>query len=727
MLLIGFARADESATPATQPAGNPASDLVNAISPSSAYLFDSSARSQLDSLGRELHETKSPVEQTDAEKKLHHLVEASQQFVDVTFDEGRAVTRRDTPIPLPGDAGAVLLRVSDGAGDMRVRRIQYDLLKTRDPISLDTAKGTTWAVIQLAGVPAGVSSLVLEFKRGGRKPTPFILNVQAPPLAQFKFKAVSADTGEPLPVMLEMVWKLDGKGRQPTNAVDLSSQFEFIGRIPGPRPAKLPGRLADHVWWCVPGPFDMPIPPGEWQMIIRHGLEYLPIFDTFTARPGEDIEQTYRLRRWVNMPKRGWYSGDDHVHCQILSDADAKRLLTWARAEDTHVVNVLKMSDVYRTWFEQRGFGPGFRVRDGDYVLVPGQECPRTHSDGFGHTISLNTKSYVRNVAEYWLYDRVADTVHEQGGLFGFAHTYLLHPYIRRGMSLIATRPRVDMAEIMQVAQMGTDFYYDWLNLGYKLAATAGSDVPFQGTIGEVRMYAYIGGKKGAGLFCRNGPEGASHKRVLTPFSADAWFEAVKRGRTFVTNGPMLELRVDDAMPGDEITLKESRPLHVRARAWGDPELMTPVRLEIIRHGEIIKSVEASPAKEKEISLEFDVPAGDGFWLAARAAGSDGSLAHTTPDYVVREPLRFWKYDAVPKLIDQRLANLADVEDLVARARELQAGGKTDDNLTAQTMAQQGDELLKRVKEARAFYNDLRQVAERERPLRSSAATKPID
>jgi hypothetical protein len=29
----------------------------------------------------------------------------------------------------------------------------------------------------------------------------------------------------------------------------------------------------------------------------------------------------------------------------------------------------------------------------------------------------------------------------------------------------------------------------------------------------------YIGGKRGSGVFCRNGPQGASHKRLPPPFS----------------------------------------------------------------------------------------------------------------------------------------------------------------------------------------------------------------
>ena len=682
--------------------------------PARWYLFDRDGQTALDEVNRRIREAhtradkaRTPQEREQAlaerdaaEGRLVDLLAACGKLLTVSFSQGRAMASGPDRIPLPGDTGAMLLRIPASPGPMRALAISYDLSQSREAIVIDVAAaGTTWVVVRLANVPAGTSSLVIHFKRPSGATLPLIINVQAPEPAWLRVNVLSASTSEPVPAMVKLVWKTDGSERRPTDAVDFSAQFDNLGRASAQRHATLPGRLKGHLWWCVAGPFDMPIPPGEWDMLIRHGLEYVPVFDTFTVRPGERLEKTWRLRQWANMPALGWYSGDDHVHAQVVSDQDARRLMTWARAEDVHVVNLLKMGDVYRTWFQQRGFGKVSRAVEGDYALVPGQECPRTHSDGFGHTISLNTTSYVRDVDKYWLYDWVADAVHGQGGLFGFAHAYLTHPYIRRGMSLIATQPRADFAEILQMAQMGTDFYYDWLNLGYRLTASAGSDVPWQGTIGEVRTYAYLGDR---------------------PFSPDRWFDAVKRGRTFVTNGPMLDLRVDEAMPGDEIVTRESRKLRVRARAWGDAELMVPGKLEIIRHGEVIRAAEAADPNKAELTLDFEVDSANGFWLAARATGADGSLAHTTPVYVVKEPLRFWKLEAVETLIGQRLANLDDVERMVAEACEQQEQGKADTNLTTRTMAEQAEPLRRRVAEARRFYGELRQTADHERSLRSA-------
>ncbi|MHC4444942.1 MAG: CehA/McbA family metallohydrolase, partial [Planctomycetota bacterium] len=516
------------------------------------------------------NQTLSALHQT-SEKKLIKLLKENQKLIQISIKDGRALTASHDRLVLPGDMGVVLLRIGNRSEKIKLVQKSYNFAERRDPIPVKLAAiSTTWVALKLENVPAGKNSLIIELKKPSGKSLIAIVDVTAPQPAKLRINIISDDNGQPVPAMVKLLWNLDRSERRPSSVVDFSSQFDNLGRPDCQRHAKLPGKLSGHLWWCVPGPFDMPIPPGKWEIIIRRGVEHLPIFDSFNAKPGQTIDKTYTPRHWANMPRLGWYSGDDHVHCQITSDRDAERLMTWAQAEDVHLVNVVTMGDVYRTWFQQRGFGPQYRITNSDYVLVPGQECPRTHSGGFGHTLSINTTSYVRDVNKYWLYDWVADKVHDQGGLFGYAHALLTHPYIRRGMSLSLPRHKVDFAEILQYAEMGTDFFYDFLNMGFKLTASAGTDVPWQGTIGEVRMYAYLGQQ---------------------PFSADAWFDAVKRGRTFVTNGPMIEFHVDNAMPGDEIILNKSRKLRIKARVWGHPQRMVPKKLQIVRHGETIKSI----------------------------------------------------------------------------------------------------------------------------------------
>ena len=68
--------------------------------------------------------------------------------------------------------------------------------------------------------------------------------------------------------------------------------------------------------------------------------------------------------------------------------------------------------------------------------------------------------------------------------------------------------------------------------------------------------------------------------------------------------------------------------------AWGDPRRMAPVQLEVVRHGEVIRSAQSGDPEHPEVTLDFTVEARDGFWIAARARAGDGTRAHTTPVYV---------------------------------------------------------------------------------------------
>ena len=268
-------------------------------------------------------------------------------------------------------------------------------------------------------------------------------------------------------------------------------------------------------------------------------------------------------------------------------------------------------------------------------------------------------------------------------------------------MSLNVPRQKVDFIEILQFNELGTELYYDFLNLGCKLTASAGSDVPWGGTIGEVRAYAFLGKKS---------------------FTADAWFDAFRRGRTFTTSGPMLEFSVDQALPGDELKITSDRQLRIRARAWGDPKHMSPVKLEIMRHGNIIRSAESQDPKRPEVQLDFTVPAGHGCWIAARARAGDGTSAHTTPVYVVREGFRFWKLEGLDELIAKRLASLLEIEQLVTEARHPQKEVEFRGIVDQKQLVNQGGALLERVTQARKLYEELRETARKER-----AAGRAVD
>lgn len=679
------------------------------------HLWGPERRAELEALNRELREIQRELEKAPdrearravAERglgpagRLYEAVKRCPRLLRVDLRVAHPQFEPAGPVELPGDSGALLFEIFSGGEGLRFSTGASDLADRPGESSLLAleagAEGVTYAVAGLEGVPYGRTTLAIEVQRSGRPAVRVPIEVQTPAPGRLRLTVLSDDTGRPAPAMVHLSWHTDGRSRRPSNGLEFAPQFERQGHPSGGRTANLPAPL-NVQFWCVPGPVDMALAPGVWRIGVRRGVEHEAWFEDVTVRPGEVVERTVRPRRWVDQRRRGWWSGDDHVHARLVSDDDAERLLAWVKAEDIHLANVVRMGDIYRTYFEQRGFGPGYRVVDGDTVLVPGQECPRTH-DQLGHTLAMNITAMVRDPAQYFLYDTVFDAVRAQGGLAGYAHVNSGLFHVHRDMSLNVPRGKVDFAEILQFNQLGTELYYDFLNLGCKLTASAGSDVPWGGTVGEVRAYAYLGGQ---------------------PFSADRWFEAFGRGRTFATSGPMLELRVDRALPGDELRIQQPQVLRVRARAWGDPRRMAPVTLEVVRHGDVLRSATSTDPQHPEATLDFRTESGDGGWIAARARANDGTSAHTTPVYVVREGLRFWKFEGLDDLIAKRLASLSQIEAIVAEARQLEAEGRLGADRYRQQLARQGDALLERVAAARRLYEDLRQTAQAERSRRGS-------
>jgi hypothetical protein len=451
-----------------------------------------------------------------------------------------------------------------------------------------------------------------------------------------------------------------------------------------------PGRAVTHympgsyrgIYWLVPGDFSTAIPPGEWRIAAHKGYEYAPLRETITITSGQHATIDLVMDRQLDMPAAGWWSGDDHVHSRLLHSEDADKLLAYVQASDIHVANVLEMGDQTRTWYSQRGFGPDFRVQRGTHVLVPGQEDPRAP---FGHSIGLNITSKARFLDQYVFYDLAADEIRRQGGLYGHTHVGEVGLGVLYDMTLQVPRGKSDFASIMQNV-LGTERYYPFLNLGYKLTASAGSDVPYGGVVGVTRLFAYLG-------------EGA-------PFDVDAWFAAVKAGHTFVTNGPMLDLRINDAMPGDSIVL-DGTPLRVIASARGIPRESAPTLVELVANGDVIATAKGS-GLEEVVTLEAEVTEEHGAWIALRVTGANGSNAHTTPIYAAREGHRHWRFQDVPQLLAERRAMLAEMRGFVETAVQADAADTLSPlDLWNRALALHADGMRERFDLVSGLYDEL--------------------
>src|SRR5258706_11297494 len=84
------------------------------------------------------------------------------------------------------------------------------------------------------------------------------------------------------------------------------------------------------------------------------------------------------------------------------------------------------------------------------------------------------------------------------------------------------------------------------------------------------------------------GPVGVERVYVKTGGPPDhaAWLRGIKSGRTFATNGPLLEFSHDGRVPGDELRLPAG---HHTVQARVSLRSIVPVdRLEIVGNGQVV-------------------------------------------------------------------------------------------------------------------------------------------
>ena len=449
-------------------------------------------------------------------------------------------------------------------------------------------------------------------------------------------------------------------------------------------------------WWKEPAayfvsrPFTIKLPPGRWRLAVMRGTEYVPVAEELTLGAGQTLTRTVELERWVNMPRLGWYSGDAHVHSPRVDPLQDEYIMTWAQAMDVHMTCVLSYANQRSIeGCPQARYGKESRFQRGDYWLESGLEDPREPINQQGHATQINIQKIVRDPNRYQLYDFVADGVHAQGGLFGYTHLAWSPEFFRRGdseahpgwdASINIVRGKIDFIDILESASLGVEDFYDFLNLGIKLTAMASSDNP-AAVVGEERAYAYTGPDQ---------------------FTVDTWYEAVKQGRTFVTNGPMLLLTVDGEIPGGEFNVERNTTVSIRAHTWAPEAIGRPKILEVVSHGQVIHSVEPQCPRQEKLEAELEWPVAHSQWIAARTTSFSGAVAHTSPVYAVVNGESFVNRAVAAHVVAKRLKALEYIENRVQKPE-----------FTKHYAAGVVDELLKRVEDARAKYVALAQASER--------------
>jgi uncharacterized protein YlzI (FlbEa/FlbD family) len=338
------------------------------------------------------------------------------------------------------------------------------------------------------------------------------------------------------------------------------------------------------------------------------------------------------LRRWVDMNAGAWYSADMHVH------RDPAEIPLILQAEDLNFVPTITThvwsNDVSRPWRASSEF-PAV-VEPGRLFTANAQEVERIQG-GPGAVILL-ARGLPLPFDGYEHYPPAVTytrKTHAMGGFVEGDKPFWVDTFVNAALGEIDFielncnhfLPRLVDTDLapwshwpIEFGYRGTrgfalwmmDLYYRILNSGIELPLSAGSANGVKATpVGYDRVYVRLGKEA---------------------FGYAAFMRALKQGRSFSTNGPILDLDIDGMYgPGDRIDIRGGQELRIRARARSRGVLE---RLQLIVNGEV--AAERTGQDVREIVLEETLRLDRSSWAAVRAferSPRSEVFAHTSPVY----------------------------------------------------------------------------------------------
>ena len=409
----------------------------------------------------------------------------------------------------------------------------------------------------------------------------------------------------------------------------------------------------EYGYFHSPGRSQLTLPVGRYQVEVWKGPEYQVARQEVRVAATTPSTVRLRLDRVMNLPAAGWWGGDLHVHMNYAGHYRnwPGNLKNQAQAEGLHVVENLIVNKEQRIpdiAYWRPGIDP---VSSSDFLLAHAEEY---HTSFWGHSALLglndffvlpNYVGYVNTAAASLvpMNLEVFDLARAQGALTGYVHPFDTRPdpfnrdeAVRYEMPIDVALGRLDYFEVMGYSDhlITSEFWYRLLNCGFRITAGAGTDAfpnyaSLRGPPGLVRVYARTDG----------------------PLEHRSWLAAIKAGRTFVTNAPLLgvgyQLNGKWHGIGDSVSLPAGRhQLQVQVTLRSNTSVD---HLELIRNGKVAAEVALSGDRTRADTL-VTLPLESSGWYVLRAWADRPRLpvldlypfASTSPFYVTvgNQPVR---------------------------------------------------------------------------------------
>jgi len=415
-------------------------------------------------------------------------------------------------------------------------------------------------------------------------------------------------------------------------------------------------------WYALPAKTTLRVPRSSIRIEAIQGLETARAERTLDLRSAPAATVELKLRRFYDARQRLWHAGNTHLHLMNLSREDAERYLqdvTRANGLDlvflSHLRRIPGEEHYISNHIVEEGLaGDVFRRLSRDGVLFAGGQEHRHNfgrgGEGFGHVMFLDLPRLIPPISfgpgimssgsdgrtlQQSIRQARADgaTVIWCHNAFGFEDL----PNWAGGL--------LHAQNIFDGGSQGTyeDTFYRYLNLGMRIPFSTGTDwfiYDFS------RVYVPVDGE----------------------LSAAGWLEGLRGGKSYITNGPFLEMETERAEIGGTLHLNGPNRVTVVGRGMGRMDFGG---LELVYNGRVVDRVKAVVEDgcfyaDLRHSLDIDEPG----WFALRIPSDAGKnefdrplFAHTSPIYIELENRRLFRPDVAHQLIDEIRKSMKTIED----------------------------------------------------------------
>jgi len=413
-----------------------------------------------------------------------------------------------------------------------------------------------------------------------------------------------------------------------------------------------------HSWSVLPRTMTITLPQQFVKLEAFSGIETELATMTIDLSGESKAEVTIPLVRLIDQDQRDWRSANTHLHIMKLSREECDRYLMEIPAADRLdlvFVSHLERAVVDVTYITNRYSTDDLKqLSDATGVLFGWGEEHRHNMnagpEGYGHVMLLNIQELIQPVS-------IGEGIMKQGtdgiplarGILSAKRQGGTIVWCHNGWGRESTpnlfQKNVDAVNIFDGGTRSSysDSFYRYLNAGLRIPFSTGTD------------------------WCQYDFSRA-YARMDEPLTVENWLQALRLGRSSITNGPLLELEVNNQKIGDTVSLSaDDRQLHVRAKAKGRRDFE---RLEVIIDGEVVFSKASHPVGGHfEAVIDETLIAEKSGWLAVRtpppSVPKDAQreqqtplneygreiFSHTSPVYIEIDELKHFDMETARQLL----------------------------------------------------------------------------